>query len=194
MIKNRLAQQLNLPCTYAKFIETVQQLAGRSSTYEYHDSEKKPYHSKGDAMDMLTINTISTITEPLQSSPLQSSSPRCFPFHTNSRVRSISPAERQQLRKQGKYIRCGSSKHWVKDCNIEPYKETGKKKVPPPGPKIVVGKNGRRVVICAVDDSDGGYDSDTSIGPYGPDSDSDSDIEELAYQELVDRMDRGRRK
>jgi hypothetical protein len=57
----------------------------------------------------------------------------------------------------------------------------------------MVGENGRRVVICAVDDSDG-YDSDYSIGPYSPDSDSDSDLEELAYQELVDRMDRGRRK
>jgi len=52
------------------------------------------------------------------------------------------------------------------------------------------GENG--VVILTVG-SDGGYDSDDSIGPYGPDSDSD-DSEELAYQELVDRMDRGRRK
>jgi hypothetical protein len=43
-IKSRLVQQLNLPRTYAKFIETVQQLAGRSSTYEHpRDSEKKPY-------------------------------------------------------------------------------------------------------------------------------------------------------
>jgi hypothetical protein len=111
----------------------------------------------------------------------------------NSRARSISPAERQQLRKQAKCVRCGSSEHWVKDCNIEPYKETGKK-VPPPGPKIVVGENGRRVVICAVNNSDGGYNSNASIRPYSPDSDSDSDIEELAYQELVDRIDKGRRK
>jgi hypothetical protein len=53
----------------------------------------------------------------------------------------------------------------------------------------MVGKNGRRVMICPVD-----YDSDSEllIGPYGPDSDYDS--EEEAYQELVDRMDRGRRK
>jgi hypothetical protein len=142
---------------------------------------------------MSTINTISIITEPLRSSPSQPSSPRCFPFHTNSRARSISPAERQQLRKQGKCIRCSSSKHWVKDYNIEPYKETGKK-VPPPGPKIIVGENGRRVVICTVNDSDSGYDSDALIRPYSPNSDSDSDIEELAYQELVDRIDRGRRK
>jgi hypothetical protein len=80
----------------------------------------------------------------------------------------------------------------VKDCDIEPYK----KKVPPPGPKVIVGENGRKVRICVVNDSDsdGGYDSDHSIGPYGPDSDSDSDLEELVYQELVERMDRGRRK
>ena len=78
--------------------------------------------------------------------------------------------------------------------------------MPPPGPKIIVGENGRKVRICMVNDSDSdsdsgydsdsdsGYDSDYSIGPYGPDSDSDSDLEELAYQELVDRRDRGRRK
>jgi hypothetical protein len=58
----------------------------------------------------------------------------------------------------------------------------------------MVGKNGRRVIICTVNDSDSSYDSDALIGPYGPDSDSDSDMEELAYQELVDRMDRGRQK
>ena len=66
--------------------------------------------------------------------------------------------------------------------------------MPLPGPKIIVGKNSRQVIICAVNDSNSGYDSNASIGPYGPDSDSDSDLEELAYQELVDRMDRGRRK
>jgi len=48
-------------------------------------------------------------------------------------------------------------------------------------------------VICPVD-----YDSDSelSIRPYGPNSDyrSDSDVEELAYQELVETMDRERRK
>jgi hypothetical protein len=78
----------------------------------------------------------------------------------------------------------------VKNCDIEPYR----KKIPP-GPKIIVGENGRKVRICIVNDSDSnGYNSDHSIGPYSPDSDSDSDLEELAYQELVERMDRGRRK
>jgi len=48
-------------------------------------------------------------------------------------------------------------------------------------------------MICPVD-----YDSDSelSIGSYSPNSDygSDSDVEELAYQELVETIDRERRK
>jgi hypothetical protein len=44
-------------------------------------------------------------------------------------------------------------------------------------------------MICLVD-----YDSSSKllIRPYSPDS--DYDLEEEAYQELVDRMDKGRRK
>jgi hypothetical protein len=55
--------------------------------------------------------------------------------------------------------------------------------VPSLGPKVIVGENGRKVRICVVNDSDSdsGYNSDYSIGPYSPDSDSDSDLEELAY-------------
>jgi hypothetical protein len=66
--------------------------------------------------------------------------------------------------------------------------------VPPPGPKVIVGKNSRKVRIYIVNSDSDSYDSDYSIRPYSPDSDSDSDIEELAYQKLVDRIDRGRRK
>jgi len=130
-------------------------------------------------MDMSTINTISAITEP----------PRSSSPSTNSRARSISLAERQLRRKQGNCVRCGSREHWVKDCDVLLYK-TGKK-VPPPGPKLVRGENG---VVILVVGSDGGYDSDDLIRPYSPDSDSDSDAEELAYQELVETMDRERRK
>ena len=60
----------------------------------------------------------------------------------------------------------------MKDCDIQPYK-----KIPKLGLKVMVGENGRKVVICPVD-----YDSDSAllIGPYGPDSNygSDSDLEE----------------
>jgi hypothetical protein len=67
----------------------------------------------------------------------------------------------------------------VKDCNIQLYKDTGKL-VPLPGLKVIVGENGRKVVICPVD-----YNSDSEllIGPYSPDSDYrlDSNVEELVY-------------
>ena len=56
-----------------------------------------------------------------------------------------------------------------------------------------MGENSRKVIICIVNDSNS-YNSDTSIRPYSPDLDLDSNLEEQAYQELVDRMDRGRRK
>jgi hypothetical protein len=66
--------------------------------------------------------------------------------------------------------------------------------VPSPEPKVIVGENGRKVRICIVNNSNGSYNSNYSIGPYSPNSDSDSDLEELVYQELVDYMDRGRQK
>jgi hypothetical protein len=54
----------------------------------------------------------------------------------------------------------------------------------------VRGENG---VVILIVSSDSSYDSNDLIRPYSPDSDSD-DSEELVYQELVDRMDRGYRK
>jgi hypothetical protein len=76
----------------------------------------------------------------------------------------------------------------VKDCDIQLYKDTGKL-VPLPGLKVIVGENSRKVVICPVN-----YNSDSKllIRPYSPDFDYDS--EELVYQELVDRINRGCKK
>jgi hypothetical protein len=54
--------------------------------------------------------------------------------------------------------------------------------VPLPGPKIIVNKNNRKVRIYIVNNSDSNsYNSDYLIRPYSPDSDSDSDLEELVY-------------
>jgi len=49
--------------------------------------------------------------------------------------------------------------------------------VPPPGLKLIRGKNG---VIILIVSSDSSYNSNNLIGPYSPNSDSD-DLEELAY-------------
>jgi hypothetical protein len=53
--------------------------------------------------------------------------------------------------------------------------------VPLLGLKVIVGENGRKVIIYIVDNSNS--DSKLSIGPYSPDSNysSDSNIEELVY-------------
>ena len=59
----------------------------------------------------------------------------------------------------------------------------------------MVSENSRKVIIYLV-----GYNSDSNskllIRPYGPNSNYglDSNAEELAYQELVETMDRERRK
>jgi hypothetical protein len=58
--------------------------------------------------------------------------------------------------------------------------------MPLPEPKIIVGENSRKVRIYIVNNSNSynsnrSYDSNYSIRPYSPDSDSDSDLEELVY-------------
>jgi hypothetical protein len=55
--------------------------------------------------------------------------------------------------------------------------------VPLPEPKIIVGENGRKVRICIINNSDSNssYNSDYLIRSYSPNSNSDSDLEELAY-------------
>jgi hypothetical protein len=69
--------------------------------------------------------------------------------------------------------------------------------VPLPELKVIVSKNSRKVRICIVNNSNSndstGYNSNALIRSYGPDLDS-NDSEELAYQELVEYMDRRYRK
>jgi len=68
----------------------------------------------------------------------------------------------------------------VKDYNIQLYKDTGKL-VPLPGLKVIVGENGRKVMIYLVDYDR--LDSKLLIRPYSPNSNYglDSNIEELVY-------------
>jgi hypothetical protein len=115
-IRQRLAQQLNLPRTYTGFLQTVQLLAGRSSSTPHgHTHEhiapaiRQSYTPKPDTdrMDLNTID-IGAIT-------------------IGQQARSSSPAERQRLRQEGKCVRCGSQDHWVKDCPIQPFSSSGKK-------------------------------------------------------------------
>jgi hypothetical protein len=138
-LRNRLAQQLNLPRKYSEFVRIVQQLAGRStgfpqttsSSHNYHSSSNGNHNYSQEPMDVSTINigAINTSTSP-------------------TRARSLSPARRDQYRKEGKCVRCGDKGHWVKDCKLAPYNSSS------------VGITGKKVTIAALDDDDKGSYSD----------------------------------
>ncbi len=115
-IRNRLAQQLNLPGKYPDFIKVVQQLAGRSQAHGPNGSGNSS-NTHGEPMDTsvgaITIDAINV------GAPISTPS-RC--------ARSISPQRREQYRTEGRCVRCGSHEHWVKSCPLQPY-SSGKGKV-----------------------------------------------------------------
>ena len=105
-IRNRLAQQLNLPRKYPDFIKVVQQLAARSHAPNPSGNGPNP---QGDPMDTSVGAVISAIT---------AGSPSPTPSHC---ARSISPARREQYRAEGRCVRCGSHDHWVRSCPLSSY-------------------------------------------------------------------------
>ncbi len=121
-IRGRLNQQLNLPTQYPAFVRIVQQLAGRSSSSIVHSQPTGNNQLRGpEPMDInaITINSIDTPSS--RSSQSTSTSPR---------ARSISPARREQYRADGRCVRCGSHKHWVGSCPLQPYKKQTGRRVP----------------------------------------------------------------
>ena len=155
-LRNRLAQQLNLPRKYSDFVRIVQQLAGRSSSsiLPAHPSSSGNGHSNHhhEPMDLniIDINSISPVP----------------------RARSVSPERRQQYRAEGRCVRCGSQDHWVKDCLLRPFspgptrtttrKETGLRTGSGPG----------KVTIAAIDDDayDGEWPDYEIDDPEHPDA------------------------
>ena len=137
-IRGRLAQQLNLPRRYADFVRVVQQLSGSGFGFS-SSSTARPLNTlpsaasssrpAGEPMDIGYIGAIDTAT--------RSPSP--------PRARSISPQRREQYRKEGRCVRCGSYSHWVANCPQQSHK---------PG----------KVVITAVNDDDSG--SEVSYSSY----------------------------
>jgi hypothetical protein len=132
-IRSRLAQQLSLPRSYAEFVRIVQQLAGSSSSSGFssygrqhstpHGQTDSHKPAAGDAMD---IGYIGLIDKEQPTSP--------------SRAQSVSPSQRDQLRKQGRCVRCSSHDHWVAQCPLQPHK---------PG----------KVTVMAINDDDDGDSS-----------------------------------
>lgn len=108
-IRNRLAQQLNLPRKYPDFVKVVQQLAGRSSHVPTSGSGN---HSHGDPMD----TSVGAIDIGAVNISTSSSSPTL-----SRRARAISPQRRELYRAEGRCVRCGSHDHWVRSCPLSAY-------------------------------------------------------------------------
>lgn len=176
-IRNRLAQQLNLPRTYPDFVKVVQQLAGRSSgpsqpfhqsntAGNEHSSSAKPSygHSHSEPMDVTAINTIQPSPVHSYDSPLRHAMDICMANPASPRrARSMSPQRRQQVRQEGKCVRCEAQDHWVSDCPLAPYSSAS------------VGVAGKKVTIAAAYDDDDAY------------SLTASDIEDLERLQVLER-------
>jgi len=119
-IRGRLNQQLNLPARYPEFVRIVQQLSGRSTTTTTSSSTPSTalvHSGQSRGLDPMDINSIS-----LNAIDIGPTAPR---------ARSVSPARREQYRKEGRCVRCGSYDHWVGNCPLQPYKkQTGRRTLP----------------------------------------------------------------
>ncbi len=110
-IRSRLAQQLNLPRTYPQFLRVVQQLSSHSFASHSHQPPTERTTPRQDPMDLSAIQ--------LNSLELGSSS---------SRARSISSAQRERFRLEGRCVRCGSYDHWVDNCSLRPHSPRARKR------------------------------------------------------------------
>jgi hypothetical protein len=118
VIKDRLDNQLLLPDDYPGFLKVVQQLSGRSyaSASVPASAPRFPPATQQRPSDPMDLSNLELNTLSFQTGQRRSASP--------PRARSTSPAQRQVLRLEGKCVRCGSSRHWVSDCPLEPHRPT----------------------------------------------------------------------
>jgi hypothetical protein len=85
-----LDSQLTLPTEYDEFVRTLVTLGSR---YSANDNGR----GNGNGMEWEQIRASAIKTAPV-----------------------ISKEQRQQWRDKGYCVRCGSKRHWVKDCDLQP--------------------------------------------------------------------------
>jgi hypothetical protein len=94
-IRGRLNQQLNLPARYPEFVRIVQQLSGWSTTTPTTTSSALVHSSQPHRPEPMDINSISLNAINI----------------VPTRACSVSPARREQYRKEGRCVQCGSHDH-----------------------------------------------------------------------------------
>jgi hypothetical protein len=110
-LRKSLSTQLALPTDYPGYLSIVQQLNRRLFTSPFAAPHAAHAHEP-DKMDLSAVN-ISSVNA--------------------IRARSTSPNQREALRKQGKCVRCGSNRHWVSSCSVQPF-AAATASSPPPRP------------------------------------------------------------
>jgi hypothetical protein len=129
--------------------------SGLKLSYGNHNN-----HGHSEPMDISLINTIQPLYNsanihvadlvesppPVHESPLRKAMEIC----AATMARSISPAQRDQLWKEGKCICCEAQDHWVTDCPLAPYSDRRLF-----DPTASAGASGKKVTIAAAyDDND----------------------------------------
>jgi hypothetical protein len=95
-IQRALDSQLQLPDQYPEFLQATQRLATRSATYSGSRTAPTTQHDKMD-LSAVGINTVELAT-------------------VDTRAKAVSPQQREQWRRAGCCVRCGSQNHWVQSC------------------------------------------------------------------------------
>jgi hypothetical protein len=132
-IRNRLSQQLTLPSNYPEFIRIVQQLAGRhSSALAPQPSDSSNSHSYSrtpqvlqrttEPMDIGSIGINALDIAAIEGGPSSVATAIINADNQTPCARSVSPTRREQYRKEGRCVRCGSYDHWVGSCTLQPHK------------------------------------------------------------------------
>jgi len=101
--RQRIDGQLALPTDYDGFVRTLQTLGNQFGSYGQYNGQRQG-NGQGNAMDW-------------EQGPARIAAAKAQSLRT---APAVSPDRRQEWRDGGKCVRCGSSKHWVRDCEFKP--------------------------------------------------------------------------
>jgi len=112
--RRALSTQLSIPASYNAFLQMIQRLSRRQVTFQHDHVAANPYTDK---MDVSAVTAKAGMLElgALSAFDYDDSAPA-----EPQQATFISTAQRDQWRRTGRCVRCGSASHWVADCPQRP--------------------------------------------------------------------------